>query len=623
MDNHAQLKYLDDPSCPIDENDFVTVEQTESLYQLQREVLESVLLSKDTQQVVNKICLLAEQLVPNAVASVMLLDAGKLHVHSAPSIDEAGIARLNGLVPGPKAGSCGTAVYTKEPVFVSNTLNDERWASMVPVAEDLGLRACWSVPIKLEDREVIGSFALTSFESRPPSIFHRRILDTCSYLIGISLRRERLEQRLLEMAYYDDLTGLGNRDKLEIDIQRFLEMSTDFVLVLIGLDRFKSINDTYGHGTGDYVLSQVGKRLSSSCGIALGVYRITGDEFAVVVQTGSSPEEIAGLSSAIDAVLMPPLAYNDAEFFIQASKGFAYSLSSEDSFMELIKRADTAMYAAKESNDQNYAVFTPEMAEKVQGQLQLERDLHKAINNDEFEVYFQPIMESDGKKVHSLEALIRWHHPVNGLIPPNIFIPIAEESGIIHKISTIVVDQVLDFLQMLETDEVPLCRISVNISGREFNPTHIYGLMDKIRSKGLSDCFEFEMLESYLMGNAEDVISLLEEVRSTGISIAIDDFGTGYSSLSYLKKFPIDKIKIDQSLIKDIIFDSNDLAITKAVVAIARSLNLKVVAEGVETEEHSTLLSVVGIDFLQGYHFAKPMPRLEAEQYIKGYHNLA
>ncbi|MDX1796873.1 MAG: GGDEF domain-containing phosphodiesterase, partial [Hydrogenovibrio sp.] len=305
------------------------------------------------------------------------------------------------------------------------------------------------------------------------------------------------------------------------------------------------------------------------------------------------------------------------------SKGFAYSLSSEDSFMELIKRADTAMYAAKESNDQNYAVFTPEMAEKVQGQLQLERDLHKAINNDEFEVYFQPIMESDGKKVHSLEALIRWHHPVNGLIPPNIFIPIAEESGIIHKISTIVVDQVLDFLQMLETDEVPLCRISVNISGREFNPTHIYGLMDKIRSKGLNDCFEFEMLESYLMGNAEDVISLLEEVRSTGISIAIDDFGTGYSSLSYLKKFPIDKIKIDQSLIKDIIFDSNDLAITKAVVAIARSLNLKVVAEGVETEEHSTLLSVVGIDFLQGYHFAKPMPRLEAEQYIKGYHNLA
>nr|WP_256370037.1 EAL domain-containing protein [Hydrogenovibrio sp. JE_KL2] len=256
------------------------------------------------------------------------------------------------------------------------------------------------------------------------------------------------------------------------------------------------------------------------------------------------------------------------------------------------------------------------MADKVQEQVQLERDLHRAIRDDEFEVFYQPVMGGDGQSIHSMEALIRWHHPQKGLIAPNVFIPLAEEAGLIPQISCLVVEHALKFMSNLKAKNLPLHRVSINLSGREFNHKHINELMSLIEDQGLTGYFEFELLESYLMENAEEVISLLDSVRKRGISIAIDDFGTGYSSLSYLKKFPVDKIKIDQSLVKDIVFDHNDLEISKAVVAMARSLGLSVVAEGVETEAHSLLLSELGVDYLQGYFFSKPVPASEMEVFL-------
>lgn len=617
MVSKSFIQLPEDPLCPIDPSDSLSLEQAELLLLLQRDVLADIVFSTEAYSVVEKICYLAEELLPNSVASVMLLKDNKLDVYCAPSIPVEGIKRLNGLQPGPNAGSCGNVCFKKQPAFVSNTFIDDRWKDLMPIAEDFNLKACWSVPVRTEVDELVGTFALTSFETRAPSLFHRRLLDTCGFLIGIVLKREKLERSLVDAAYYDSLTQLSNREKLQLDLLGYIEEGREFVLAFIGLDRFKSVNDTYGHETGDYVLSQVAKRLSSGCGIALGVYRITGDEFAVVIESPQFMDALAALATQIEAVLAPSFSFNDAEFFIRACVGFTYPLDELDSVSELMRRADTAMYAAKASNEQNFAVFTPAMADKVQEELQLERDLHHAINNQEFEVFYQPIMEADGKAIHSLEALIRWHHPEKGMISPLVFIPLAEEAGLIPKISTFVVNQVISFLSELKTTNIPLCRVSINLSGREFNPKHINELMAVIEEHDLMHCFEFELLESYLMENAEEVISLLNSIRKRGISIAIDDFGTGYSSLSYLKRFPVDKIKIDQSLIKDIVFDANDLAITKAVVAMARSLNLKVVAEGVETESHSELLSELGLDYLQGFFFSKPTTSIEITEYIK------
>ncbi|WP_024850861.1 bifunctional diguanylate cyclase/phosphodiesterase [Hydrogenovibrio kuenenii] len=617
MVSKSFIQLPEDPLCPTDPSDSLSLEQIELLLQLQRDVLEDIVFSTDANGVVEKICYLAEELLPNSVASVMLLKDNKLDVYCAPSISKEGIERLNGLQPGPNAGSCGNVCFKKTPAFVSDTFTDDRWKDLMPIAEDFNLRACWSVPVRTEVDELVGTFALTSFETRAPSLFHRRLLDTCGFLIGIVLKREKLEKRLVDAAYYDSLTQLSNRKKLQLDLQGYIEEGREFVLAFIGLDRFKSVNDTYGHETGDYVLSQVAKRLSSGCGIALGVYRITGDEFAVVIESPQFTDAFIALAAQIETVLAPSFSFNDAEFFIRACVGFTYPLDELDSVAELMKRADTAMYAAKASNEQNFAVFSPAMADKVQEELQLERDLHHAINNQEFEVFYQPIMDADGKVVHSLEALIRWHHPEKGMISPLVFIPLAEEAGLIPKVSTFVVGQVISFLNELKVANIPLCRVSINLSGREFNPKHINELMSVIEEHDLMHCFEFELLESYLMENAEEVISLLNSIRKRGISIAIDDFGTGYSSLSYLKKFPVDKIKIDQSLIKDVVFDANDLAITKAVVAMARSLNLKVVAEGVETGSHSELLSELGVDYLQGFVFSKPVTSAEVTTYIE------
>lgn len=614
---HISIKIPEDPLCPIDPDDSLTLKQAELLLQLQRDVLEDIAFSRKSREVVTKICHLAEELLPNAVASVMLLNQGKLYVYCAPSIPGAGVERLNGLEPGPNSGSCGNVIYTQKPAFVSNTFADKRWSSLMQLAEDFNLRACWSVPVRIEEHELIGTFALTSFETRAPSLFHRRLLETCSFLTGIVLKREKLEKSLVDAAYFDPLTQLSNREKLQLDLQEHLNSGRKFVLAFVGLNRFKSVNDTYGHATGDYVLLQVAKRLSSGCGIALGLYRITGDEFAIVIESPHFMEALSALAHQMEIVLAPPFRFNDAEFFIRASVGFAYPLDENDTVEELMKHADTAMYAAKASNEQIFAVFTPEMADRVQDELQIERDLHKALNNQEFEVFYQPIMDAEGKRLNSLEALIRWHHPEKGLISPVVFIPLAEEAGLIPQISTFVIDQSIALLKQLKTDGLPLCRVSVNLSGREFNLKHINELTSAIEAEGLTNCFEFELLESYLMENAEEVIALLNSIRKRGISIAIDDFGTGYSSLSYLKKFPVDKIKIDQSLIKDIVFDVNDLEITKAVVAMARSLKLKVVAEGVETKEHSQLLSDLGVDYLQGYLFSKPVTISEIKAYIE------
>jgi diguanylate cyclase (GGDEF)-like protein len=616
MVSKRAIQYLNDPQCPIDPSDSVSLEQTELLLQLQRDVLEDIVITRNAYDVVDKICKLAEEILPNSVASVMLLKHDELFVYCAPSVPPEGIRRLNGLKPGPNSGSCGNVVYREKPAFVTDTFTDDRWKDLMPIAEDFGLRACWSVPLRIEKDELVGTFALTSFETRAPSLFHRRLLDTCSFLISIILKRERLEKRLVDAAYFDSLTKLSNREKLQVDLNAFMTQGKEFVLVFVGLDRFKSVNDTYGHETGDYVLSQVAKRLSSSCNIALGVYRITGDEFAIAIESPRSLQACEALAQQIEIVLNPSFSFNDAEFFIRACAGFAYPLGREDTVSELMRRADTAMYAAKESKDKNFAVFTPEMADKVQEQVQLERDLHRAIRDDEFEVFYQPVMGGDGQSIHSMEALISWFHPQKGLIVPNVFIPLAEEAGLIPQISCLVVEHALRFMNNLKAKNLPLHRVSINLSGREFNHKHINELMSLIEDQGLTGYFEFELLESYLMENAEEVISLLDSVRERGISIAIDDFGTGYSSLSYLKKFPVDKIKIDQSLVKDIVSDHNDLEISKAVVAMARSLGLSVVAEGVETEAHSQLLSELGVDYLQGYFFSKPIPASEMEAFL-------
>ena len=597
----------------------LTAEQFESLFEFYADVFNALAEDLSLQAVLDKLCLAAEKLLPNAIATIMFLDEhGKLQVKAAPSVPESGIRALNNLEPGPHSGSCGNVIYRQEPVFVENTLKDERWQDIRELAINFDLRACWSMPIQVGDK-IIGTFALTSFEQRMPNAFQHKLLEMGAQIVSIAYRRSKLEEDVAFLAYHDPLTGLKNRKQLEKDIEAYIQASNGepYSLILLGLNRFKAINDTYGHNMGDRVLQAIGQCIERFVNNEFPLYRVGSDEFALIFKRKNCDVPmveayVENLARCIRRVI----EVDHHHFYLSASFGIACALGKQH-FYQLMKEADMAMYAAKANPNKCYAFYDPSMAQKVVDEAELDRDLHRALEERQFVLYYQPLMDATGNKVRSLEALIRWQHPEKGLIPPFKFIPLAEETGMISQITQWVVDQVISDLKNWHRRGLDQFMISINISGQEFNKQQISLLIDKIQQADLAPFFEFELTEGYFMGYEDASIELLEMIRSSGISIAIDDFGTGYSSLSYLKRFPVDKLKVDQSLVRDIVVDENDQAIVEAVVAMSHALKLKVVAEGVETLAHQKLLENKGIDYLQGYLYAKPKPAVLVEKFIR------
>lgn len=614
---------INNTSCALGETFYgqtLTVAEFESIYQLQSEVLEELAQGRSLNEILDKLCLLAEKLVPNALASIMLLDeeTRKLNVAAAPSIPEEGRSKLNNLQPGPHSGSCGNVIYQSKPVFVENTLEDDRWKDIKSLAYEFDLKACWSMPVSNKE-SIVGTFALTSFEHRMPNLFQHKVLETCAHIVGIALRYQKMDEELKYLAYHDPLTGLANRTKLELDVTRRIETAkgAPFSMILMGIDRFKSINDTHGHDVGDQVLKQIARRIESYVDGEFTVYRVGSDEFAILFSRPNCDYPmVESFCEALIHHIENPFQIQDSLFYLSASIGVACALNKQK-FYDLMKEADTAMYAAKAGHGRQCRFFDAEMSEKVARDAMLERDLHYAIKNNEFVLYYQPLMDHTGQKVRSLEALIRWQHPQRGMIPPFEFIPLAEDIGIIDQITHWVVDQAIADIARWHEKGLSGFAVSVNVSGQEFNPMQIQSLVEKVEGSGLSPFFEFELTEGYLMKHAEESITLLEFIRSHGISIAMDDFGTGYSSLAYLKRFPVDKLKIDQSLVRDMVEDENDQVIVHAVIAMAHALKLKVVAEGVETQAHQEKLGHEGIDYLQGYLYAKPKPAVLVEKFIR------
>ena len=614
--------FIGDETCPVSKDDFLSTEQVEHLYGLQREVLESIALEHDTQKTLNKLCIMAESLVPNAVASIMLLNSNDvLNVKAAPSLPPEGILTLNGLKPGPLSGSCGNVIYQKKPIFVTNTLNDKRWDDLQNLIRDFHLGACWSMPVCIKSGEIIGTFALSSFEKRVPTLFHRRVLDVCAYIVGIVLKREAQDNKLDYLAYYDVLTGIKNRASLVDILEKRVNEEQAFYLLQLGLDRFKIINDSYGHKTGDNLLKKISSRIEQYSQNKNAFFRISGDEFVLLLEPNMNRERLKTTINELSNIITSPYVIDEREFNLTASIGVTRFEPSLGNGAELLKETDMAMTIAKSevNNPEKHAcfLFDDDIRESIKENIWLETELKLAINQKAFELYYQPIMSSNGKNIVYMEALIRWNHPEKGFIPPDSFIPLAEEIGIISKITLWVVNQAITDLTRWHQQGFKHFKVAINLSGLEFTTQHISRLIALIEAAQLTDYIDFEMTERYLMDKDKKAIKLLQQIRQSGIGLSLDDFGTGFSSLSYLKNYPINKIKIDQSLIRDITEDKNDLAITTAIIALSDCLDLTIVAEGVETEAHCELLQNLGVDLLQGYYFSRPIPYEEiTEKFI-------
>ncbi len=747
-----QPQTCDTPLDKVDYSQLSAAEQEKVLH-LQQDILTAVARGGDPIEIVNEVCKLEEHLLPNSVASVMLMDEERKHlnVFAAPSIPAAGVQQLNGLVPGPGAGSCGNVLYRREPVFVGNTLSDPRWLDLRHIVEDFNICACWSMPIYSggQDR-IIGTFALSSFENRMPSPFHRKLLEIGASIIGIVIERSKAQEnlRIFETALqgseegfmmtdaqqriimvnpaftrhtgytpeevigkkpsflasgqhsaefyrsmweslatfghwhgeiynrrkngeifpewlsisavkgkndtlthfigifsdisdrktaeaqiqflsnHDSLTGLANRhqfrDRVDFALSLNERSQTPLALLSIDIDHFKLLNESLGHFTGDAVLHELASRLKSCVPDPSLLSRPGGDEFLLALADARDTEELTRIILQILEKTAQPVKIGGQSLNLSCSIGVAIFPEDGKDFETLLKNADAAMYHAKDAGRNTYRFFTQHMNDMVNEQMRIAHSLPAALENREFVLHYQPQFDLKGGQLIGAEALVRWNHPTEGLIPPGRFIPVAEQSGFILKLGEWVMQEACEQAIAWQEAGLPPVLMAVNLSALQFRRGDIVAQVDRIlQQTGLApELLELEITESVLMHDSESMLQQIQRLKDIGVALAIDDFGTGYSSLTYLKKFKVDRLKIDQSFVRDMATDPDDAAIVSAVIQMAHALNLRTIAEGVENRELLRLLETYQCQEVQGYYFAKPMPAADFFEFATA-HNRA
>jgi diguanylate cyclase (GGDEF)-like protein/PAS domain S-box-containing protein len=447
---------------------------------------------------------------------------------------------------------------------------------------------------------------------------HRRVA-----LFSDITEKKKSEELIWTQANFDTLTKLPNRrmfrDRLAHDLKKAPRAGQKLALLFLDLDHFKEVNDTLGHDCGDLLLIEAARRITACVRESDTVARLGGDEFTIILAELDDTSRIEQLAEQIIHSLSLPFRLNDETAYVTASVGITIYPDDAMDIEDMLKNADQAMFVSKRAGRNRFSFFTNAMQEAAQHRLHIINDLRIAVANQQFQLYFQPITELAGGKLRKAEALLRWFHPTRGLISPAEFIPLAEESGLIHEIGAWVFAEAVKQAQRWQADYGLDFQISVNMSPVQMQAAHSnvqwFHQLDKLGLSGHN--FVFEITEGLLLDTSSNVTNQLLAFRDAGIQVAIDDFGTGYSALSYLKKMDIDYLKIDQSFTRNLAADSSDMALSEAIIVMAHKLGLKVIAEGVETEQQHQLLHAVGCDYGQGYYYSKPLDRQTFEQWLK------
>ncbi len=445
----------------------------------------------------------------------------------------------------------------------------------------------------------------------------RRVEERTSRLIDANQRlkveiadREESQARSQYLAYHDSLTGLGNRllfkEQLEEALKDVSVASHPLAVLFLDLDGFKAVNDTLGHSIGDLLLKSVATKLRDILPRTDRIARLGGDEFAILQISATQPGSSIALAEKIIEVVGQPNSIDGHDVTVGASVGIAVARPGDINTENFLKSADLAMYSAKSDGRGTYRMFDPEMDAIVQARRLLERDMRTALAQDGFRLFYQPLVNLQTKKVTAFEALMRWQHPERGMVPPSDFIPVAEEMGLIVQLGEWALRQAC-----AEATEWPdgVC-VSVNLSPLQFSKGNLVSsVMSALASAGLpASRLELEITESVLLEKSERNITILNQLRDLGVRISMDDFGTGYSSIGYLRSFPFDKIKIDQSFVRDLLVDEGSLAIVRAIAGLGVSFGMITTAEGVETEEQMRCLNLEGCIEVQGYLYSRPVP---------------
>jgi diguanylate cyclase len=458
----------------------------------------------------------------------------------------------------------------------------------------------------------------------------RRQLQSLEHMVAVrTMGLEVANDQLRHLATHDALTGLPNRvlldDRLDQAVMHAEHNRQQFAVLVLDLDRFKFINDSLGHHAGDELLNGVATRLRSVVNEIDTVARVGGDEFVLVLGPTAEKPDAVGIAKNVIAAMQAPFIVAGVPLHISTSVGIAFYPDDATAPEKLIARADAAMYCAKQRGRNNLQCFAPGMDTTTRDRVKLESDLHGALARQEFVLLYQPKVDTNTEDFRSAEALIRWHHPDRGVIMPMDFIPMAEDCGLISAIGEWVLREACRQCKAWQREGLPPMRIAVNVSATQFRQGNLLDIIRQaLKDSGLDPrCLELELTESAVMTNPEESARVLQELSEMGVLVSVDDFGTGYSSMSYLRRFPIDKLKIDRGFVKDLMTRAEDASIVQAIISLAHSLRLKVVAEGVETSEQLASLRAMGCDEYQGFHFSPPVSATDLGELMRRRDNTA
>ncbi len=579
----------------------LTPNEYNKILELQQSIFELLTVGKNEQEVLTKLCEMAEKMLPNSVASVMILDPNTklMNVICAPSIPQVGHDALQGLKPGPGGGSCGNAVFHNEAQYVQDTKTDVRWTDIRQIAYDFNLCSCWSMPIRNQFKDAVGSFALSSFEHRAPSDFHKRLLEICAFIANMVLKRSEYEdqidmhqEKLLTLAYYDQLTNLPNRQKISSDMSE----KTPKACVIFNVDDFKEINDFFGIDAGDTILQEIGKWFNE---MNFSPYRTGGDEFAILFY-----EDLTWKTLKHRIVTLMSLF--EEKVFIIANEVLNLRMTVGAAIGEgkLLTRADIALHRAKEKK---IPIALYEQHENIEEtyrtNIAMTATVRKALANQRIICYYQPVVNLVTGNIDKYETLVRMIDEQDNLVPPMEFLPIAKKTKLYPQITREVVYQACTLFANRSE------QFSINLSDSDIRDPHtVQEIINTIIQTETASRVVFEILESEGIENYDEVVRFITQVKTLGAKIAIDDFGTGYSNFENILKLGVDYIKIDGSLIRGISDNERHRIIIDTIIDFAKKIGAKTIAEFVSDETIYSAVKEHGIDFSQGYYTGKPEP---------------
>jgi len=591
----------------------VTLQERQRLLEQLSAIQRAIARRAPLQQILDTITNGAHELLGDEVIGLRLRDSDDpemLLLVSSCGLPEDS-AKVMWRVPVAEAGVAGQAVLLDDLVVVEGY---EGFPHFIPEVARHGIQAAMAAPVH-ESGAVVGSLVVASKrEDRSYSKTDQEVLTAFAEHVSLAVTDAKTLEAM-HLAFHDSLTGLASRalfmDRLEHGLAVAARERSIVAVLFVDLDRFKIINDSLGHAAGDLLLMGVADRLRTCLRGSDTAARFGGDEFAVLLHDVTRPEGASVVAERIISTLREPFRISGRECFIGSSVGIAFSEPGQRDAESLMQDADLAMYDAKRKGKGRYEIFVPEMRTNLRESLNFEVDLRRALERGEFTLHYQPIVKLSSGRVAGLEALVRWQHPVRGMIPPLEFIPLAEETGLILDIGQWVLRQAcgqINEWNAKRTGQPPLT-ISVNLSACQLRERELPAIVSTVlRETGLDPAqLVLEITESVLMQEKDEMPQRLEELKALGVRLAVDDFGTGYSSLAYLQRFPVDILKIDKSFVDELGHGPKAAAVTSAIVRLGQTLNLSTVAEGIELDAQYGELRDGGCDLGQGYFFARPM----------------